>query len=162
VEGGPGLRPRPRRAYKVKMKIFILLKKFNFQSGAPPQTPPAPGLRPWTPKRVLLTPPTTRLSAQTVGGGSGRAANAKGSFAYSVIPAKGCQPTPEAILSRKDSHFRQRVKLTLIYEDFCFLARRERFLSGEILKIFRALKNASNDARGQKDHKSILSGVLPV
>jgi hypothetical protein len=40
----------------------------------------------------------------------------------------------------------------LINEDFCHMARRERFLSAGILKIFRALKNVSNDARGQKDH----------
>jgi hypothetical protein len=40
----------------------------------------------------------------------------------------------------------------LINEDFCSLARRERFLRRGILKIFRTLKNASNAARGQKDH----------
>jgi hypothetical protein len=40
----------------------------------------------------------------------------------------------------------------MIKEYFCSLARRERFLSAGILKIFRALKNASNAARGQKDH----------
>jgi hypothetical protein len=40
----------------------------------------------------------------------------------------------------------------LINEDFCPQARRERFLSGGILKIFRALKNVSNEAWGQKDH----------
>jgi len=92
-----------------------------------PQTPPPPGLRPWTPKRVPLTPPTTRLSAQTVGGGSGRTAEPveededstvlpATAREYStkpqsvglgpgdslaVIPAKGCQPTPESILGPK-------------------------------------------------------------
>jgi hypothetical protein len=40
----------------------------------------------------------------------------------------------------------------LINEDFCSLARRERFLSAGILKIFRALKNARNAASEQKDH----------
>jgi hypothetical protein len=40
----------------------------------------------------------------------------------------------------------------VINEDFCSLARRERFLWRGILKIFRALKNANNAARGQKDH----------
>jgi hypothetical protein len=40
----------------------------------------------------------------------------------------------------------------LINEDFCSLARREHFLWRGILKIFRALKNAGNAARGQKDH----------
>jgi len=82
-------------------------------SRALPQTPPAPGLSPWTPKKVPVTPPTTRLSAQTVGGGSdsGGLAGRAGGIPYfrradlqelarvwssgasrrgSVFPANGC------------------------------------------------------------------------
>jgi len=36
---------------------------------------------------VPVTPPTTRLSAQTVGGGSGFAAESKGTWAYYVLSA---------------------------------------------------------------------------
>jgi hypothetical protein len=40
----------------------------------------------------------------------------------------------------------------LITEDFCSLARRERFLSGEIYEHISSIKKRLGVARGQKDH----------
>ena len=114
-----------------KLKSFLIFEKFIslWRGAAPhpaggglsralPQTPPAPGLRPWTPKKVPVTPPTTRLSAQTVGGGSGPVAASNATSlpvaarkvgegastadigpgdSLAVIPAKGFKPAPESI-----------------------------------------------------------------
>jgi len=43
-------------------------------------------------------------------------------------------------------------KETLINEDFCSLARRERFLSGEIYEYISSLKKREQRRQGQKDH----------
>jgi hypothetical protein len=59
---------------------------------------------------------------------------------------------PLFILKRTEPVVKIKAEKTLINEDFCSLARRERFLSVGIYGYISSLKNVSNVARGQKDH----------